>query len=88
MSFIGPRPLIDIGGDHTTIELRKKNGSIHLTPGLSGYAQTRGRRSLSPEEKAAFDGYYYQHISLWLDIKIFIITIIQAFGFKKNNTNP
>ena len=39
MSFIGPRPLIDKDEDHITIELRKENGSINLTPGLSGYAQ-------------------------------------------------
>ena len=84
MSFVGPRPLIDKDEDHITIELRKENGSINLTPGLSGYAQTRGRTSMSPEERAELDGYYYQHISLWLDIKIFVLTVLQSIGFKKN----
>ena len=87
MSFIGPRPLIDKNQDHITIELRKENGSINLTPGLSGYAQTRGRTFLLPEERAKYDGYYYQHISLWFDIKIFVITILQLFGLKKNEAN-
>ena len=87
MSFIGPRPLIDKDQDHITIELRKENGSINLTPGLSGYAQTRGRTFLLPEERAKYDGYYYQHISLWFDIKIFVITILQLLGLKKNEAN-
>ena len=39
MSFIGPRPLIDIRDDAITIKLRKESGSIKLKPGLSGYAQ-------------------------------------------------
>lgn len=84
MAFIGPRPLIDKGGDHTTIEIRKENKSITLTPGISGYAQINGRIDVSPEEKGELDGYYYQHISMWLDIKIFVITVLQALHLKKN----
>ena len=84
MSFIGPRPLIDKDEDHITVELRKANGAIKLTPGISGYAQINGRINISPEEKAALDGYYYQHFSLWLDIRIFIITCLQILHLKKN----
>ena len=77
MSFIGPRPLIDHGVDHQTIEYRKQNGSINLTPGLSGLAQINGRVNASPEKKSEFDGLYYQKISFWLDIKIFFVTIFK-----------
>lgn len=84
MTFIGPRPLIDKEGDHVTIEMRKQNGAIKLTPGISGYAQINGRVDISPEEKASLDGFYYEHISLWLDIKIFIITILQTLHLKQN----
>lgn len=61
--------------DKLTIELRKQNGAIHLKPGLSGYAQVHGRVNVSPEEKGKMDGYYYEHISLLLDIKLFCQTI-------------
>ncbi len=84
MCFIGPRPLIDKDDDHITIERRKENGSIKLTPGISGYAQINGRIDISPIEKADLDGYYYEHISLWLDIKIFVITVLQVFHLRKN----
>ena len=82
MSFIGPRPLIDHGADHITIEYRKENGSINLTPGLSGLAQINGRVNASPEKKSEYDGLYYQKVSFWLDIKIFFITIFRVFSRK------
>lgn len=86
MCFIGPRPLIDYGEDHITIELRKKNGSIALVPGMSGYAQINGRTDISPEEKAELDGYYFKHFGLLLDVKVFIISVLQTLGLLKNRS--
>lgn len=75
MAFIGPRPLIDVSEDVITINLRKENGASRLRPGLSGYAQIHKRGDLDPEEKAKYDGIYYEHFSLWWDTKIFVYTI-------------
>ena len=83
MSFIGPRPLIDVNEDVITINKRKDNGSIVLRPGLSGYAQIHKRGDLDPETKAMYDGIYFQNFSLWWDIKIFIYTILKVFGAAK-----
>ena len=82
MSLIGPRPLIDVGVDHLTIEYRKKNGAINLRPGITGLAQINGRVNASPEKKSEYDGLYYQKISLGLDIKIFFITIFKILTRK------
>ncbi len=83
MSFIGPRPLIDVNEDVITINLRKENGSASLRPGLSGYAQIHKRGNLDPETKAMYDGIYYQKFSFWWDIKIFVYTILKIFGAAK-----
>ena len=83
MSFIGPRPLIDVGEDAITIKRRKENGSIQLRPGLSGYAQIHRRGNLGPEDKANYDGEYFQHFSLWFDIKIFVFTIFRNAWINK-----
>ena len=40
--------------------------------------KVHGRVNVSPEEKGKLDGYYYEHISLWLDIKLFIQTLFHA----------
>lgn len=82
MSFIGPRPLIDLGVDHLTNEYRKENGSINLRPGITGFAQINGRVNASPEKKSEYDGLYYQKVSFFLDIKIFFVTIFKILTRK------
>ena len=83
MSFIGPRPLIDVNEDVVTVNLRKENGAIKLRPGLSGYAQIHQRGDLDPVVKAMYDGIYFEHFSLWWDIKIFVYTILKLLGAAK-----
>ena len=83
MSFIGPRPLIDISNDSITINLRKTRGAISLRPGLSGYAQIHKRGDLDSKTKAMYDEIYYKDISLWLDTKIFFYTLFKLLGIVK-----
>lgn len=83
MAFIGPRPLIDVNEDVITVNKRKENGSIVLRPGLSGYAQIHSRAELDPITKAEYDFYYFQHFSMWMDIKIFLYTLLKLFGAAK-----
>ena len=83
MAFIGPRPLIDVNEDVITINLRKENGADKLRPGISGYAQIHKRGNLDPKTKAMYDGIYYERFCLWWDTKIFVYTVLQAFGAVK-----
>ncbi len=77
MSIVGPRPAL-WNQDDLVVE-RDKYDVHKLYPGLTGYAQINGRDELPIPDKAALDGYYVQHIGLWLDIKIFFGTIIKIF---------
>ncbi len=77
MSIIGPRPAL--WNQYDLIDERDKYDVHKLYPGLTGYAQINGRDELPIPVKAKLDGYYYQHICLWLDIKIFFRTIISVF---------
>lgn len=84
MSFIGPRPLIDVNPeDVLTINKRKENGSICLKPGLSGYAQIHLRGELDPIVKADYDRQYLEKFSFWFDAKIFLYTLLKALGAVK-----
>lgn len=87
MSFIGPRPLIDVSEDVVTINVRKENGASVLRPGLSGYAQIHGREEVDPVKKGEMDGYYYKNFSFWMDIKIFVTTISVVLHLKKPLSN-
>lgn len=73
MSLIGPRPLIP---EETQVhELRAAAGVYRLRPGLTGYAQIRGRDFVTPEEKAALDEEYLHRISFKTDLQIFFGSI-------------
>lgn len=73
MSIVGPRPALWNQDD--LVAERDKYGANACVPGLTGYAQVHGRDELPIPEKARLDGYYAQHLSFWLDVKIFFRTI-------------
>lgn len=73
MSIVGPRPALWNQDD--LVAERDKYGANDCVPGLTGYAQVHGRDELPIPEKARLDGYYAQHLSFWLDVKIFFRTI-------------
>ena len=71
MSLIGPRPLlVEYMPYYTTEQLRRHD----VLPGVTGWAQVNGRNAIGWEEKFAFDVYYVDNISIWLDLKILLMT--------------
>jgi lipopolysaccharide/colanic/teichoic acid biosynthesis glycosyltransferase len=72
MSFIGPRPLLmQYLPLYSPVQARRHQ----VKPGITGWAQINGRNALSWEEKFRLDVWYVDHLSLWLDLRIFLITI-------------
>lgn len=77
MSIVGPRPLlVEYLPLYTTEQARRHN----VKPGITGWAQVNGRNTLSWEEKFAFDIWYVDHQTIWLDIKIIFMTIKKVFA--------
>ncbi len=76
MSFIGPRPALY--NQYDLIELRDRQGVNRIRPGITGWAQVNGRDELDIPVKAGYDGYYVKNWSLWLDIKIMIMTLVHV----------
>lgn len=76
MSFIGPRPVIDM-----EIELYykdRKETFLSVKPGITGYWQSYGRNNICYQtgERQNMELYYISHRSLWFDIKILFKTVI------------
>ena len=69
MSLIGPRPLLP--------EDQPANTSIRLSvrPGISGWAQVNGGKLVTKEQKEELDEWYIRNASLWLDVRIILMTI-------------
>ena len=75
MSFVGPRPLLPVD---QPIDSRSR---LLVRPGLTGWAQIKGGRQISPADKAALDMWYVRNVSLTLDLKILLGTVpILIFG--------
>lgn len=75
MSIVGPRPLLMRYLPLYTLEQSRR----HLVkPGLTGWAQINGRNAISWEEKFRLDTWYVDHWSLWLDLKIILLTVIKV----------
>lgn len=72
MSWVGPRPLlVEYLDRYNTEQIRRHD----VLPGLTGWAQIHGRNALTWEDKFTLDVWYVDNWSLWLDIKIFFMTI-------------
>lgn len=79
MSLIGPRPLLMEYLDRYTDEQAKRH---RMKPGITGLAQTKGRNSITWEEKFYWDVWYVEHWSFWLDFRIIVSTIEKVIGGK------
>lgn len=72
MSLVGPRPLLTRYLTRYSPEQARRHDVL---PGITGWAQINGRNAISWEEKFRLDVWYVDHWSLWLDIKILLLTI-------------
>jgi len=76
MSLVGPRPTLVEQVDQYTKEHRRR---LEMKPGITGWALVNGRNKLSWIEKIEYDIWYIDHWSLWLDLKILLMTLWVVF---------
>lgn len=79
MSFVGPRPLV---AREQSPEIVAR---LLVRPGLTGWAQVYGGRTVSVADKVALDLWYVRHASFLLDLKIMAATLpLVIFGERVN----
>lgn len=79
MSFIGPRPerpeiIRQYQEDMPEFTFRTK-----VKSGLAGYAQVYGKYNTTPYDKLKLDLFYIENYSVWLDLKLMLLTIKVLF---------
>lgn len=83
MSLVGPRPLLTSYLDRYSLEQARRH---EVKPGVTGWAQIKGRNAISWDEKFALDVWYVDHRSTWLDLRILIATVMQVVRRKGINS--
>ena len=72
MSIVGPRPPIPYEVHEYDIWHRKR---LDMKPGITGLWQVSGRNRITFEQMVKVDLFYIENWSIWLDIKIILLTI-------------
>jgi lipopolysaccharide/colanic/teichoic acid biosynthesis glycosyltransferase len=81
MSLVGPRPdVLEQVANYSPEDRRR----LAVRPGITGWAQVRGREEIQWPERIALDVWYIDHWSLWLDTKIVLFTVGQLFRREPN----
>ncbi len=89
MSIVGPRPhMIKHTEDYSKI-IDKYMLRHLIKPGITGWAQVSGYRGETRElwqmeRRVEHDVWYIEHWNFWLDIKIIVLTVVNAFRGEKN----
>ncbi len=71
MSLVGPRPTVPAQVEQYT---SRQLGRLAIEPGITGWAQVRGRAALPWRERIELDLWYIEHWSLRLDLRILAAT--------------
>ena len=73
MSLVGPRPLLM---EYLPLYTHSQRRRLEVRPGMTGWAQVNGRNALSWERRFALDTWYVDHQSVWLDLRIMLLTVL------------
>ena len=71
MALVGPRPLLV---QYLPLYNRRQRKRHDVKPGVTGWAQIHGRNAIGWQEKFELDVWYVENWSLWLDLKILLLT--------------
>jgi lipopolysaccharide/colanic/teichoic acid biosynthesis glycosyltransferase len=77
MSIIGPRPTLRYQVERYDDRQRKR---LEVRPGLTGWAQIKGRATLPWDERIELDVWYVEHRSPKVDLRILLRTPLALFG--------
>lgn len=79
MSIIGPRPDLP---EHKALYEGNEIRKLEIRPGVTGYNQAYFRNTIPWKERIVNDIYYIDHLTIWLDIKVFFKTVVSVLKRK------
>lgn len=84
MSIVGPRPTLTYHpwplSDYTETQRRR----FDVRPGVTGWAQVNGRKTLDWADRLAFDVDYVDRVSASFDLRILLKTVVKVLTSSDN----
>lgn len=84
MALIGPRPPLTYHPWPLEEYTQEQKRMFEVRPGITGWAQVHGRKDVEWHKRIEMNVWYVDHCSLWLDIKIFFMTIFKVLRNEDN----
>lgn len=85
MSIVGPRPERPEYVARFDSSIYRYGDRHRVKSGITGWAQANGLRgSTSLADRVEWDNYYIENFSLWLDLKILLMTVASVFASFKS----
>ncbi|MBO5929044.1 MAG: sugar transferase [Clostridia bacterium] len=78
MSLIGPRPPLTYHPWPLESYTAEQKKMFTVRPGITGWAQVNGRKDVEWNRRIELNVWYVENVTLWLDIKIFFLTIFKV----------
>ena len=75
-SLVGPRPLLV---QYLPLYNDEQNKRHDVRPGVTGWAQVKGRNAIAWPQKFEYDIWYVDNLSFFLDLKILFLTAYKVF---------
>lgn len=79
MSFVGPRPERPEFIREYSEKMPEFSYRTKVVAGITGYAQVYGKYNTRPYDKLKLDLYYIENFSVWLDLRLLILTVKTLF---------
>ena len=76
MSIVGPRPLLVKYLPYYSSQEKLRH---IVRPGITGWAQLKGRNTVNWDKRLAYDVEYVNNISFFFDLKIMLLTVKKVF---------
>lgn len=80
MNLVGPRPIRPIFLERLKQEIPDYALRFQARPGMTGLAQVRGGYWTDPRDKLRYELVYIKNQSLWLDLKVIVLTLLKIFS--------
>ena len=78
MALIGPRPPLTYHPWPYEEYTEEQKRMFEVRPGVTGWAQVHGRKDVEWHRRIELNVWYVDHVSFWLDVKIFFMTIFKV----------